>query len=607
MEPKSASVSPQQPMSPRSPNKPLPVAPAMAGGPQKRLQKMPKRSSSRDMLQAQSKSSPGQRSITEKDASPAQSVKPVKQANASSPAQSSDQPKTVTRRVSFSERTRSLTKKLSFFKDRDGNEPLKDSPLIQKPSSRESPNHRSISLTPSADAPPRKTETQSPIESTKPPQSQSSNEDDSFLPIQSTISPIIFPSPSFRRAQSPSPSQSIQSPSDITTVMIGLLDDSEGSINHAHPLLMDRRFSKTTPVTPARSTARDLPLRHYRSQDTLQSQDPSSTRQSSAPVPPKRTSSLRNSPTARFSPFPQISANSSPLTTTLSPPPAQSSATPSPLRVPSRPLTAIGPNPAPENAPNNVSTPAPANVNANANATGNHTHHASASSASSLGATPPPIIHLPVLPPISTSPLLSLFPTSNHSPPTTLPNLQPRTRHIPRNDLPTTVKPASSAALIQFLSSSPPTSPKTPRTVPPQSATAASAIYRKTHTEPLSSPPPPAPGGVPKIPRDLTPEKKGGWKKVFAVVNPSHKRDGGSGKRDISLPVIKIVDKKAVKAERTKRKEKRSASQGAAASATAIAAGANGNGTAATTTGEAGFMGLGKDGVWISRKNFLKT
>ena len=364
-------------------------------------------------------------------------------------------------------------------------------------------------------------------------------------------------------------------PKDRTTVLIAMHEDAEGSVNLAHPLLRDTRFSRFAPGVPIRTTTRDLPLRHYRSQEVLPSLNSALSDPVKGPVPPKRTSSLRNSANMQFSP---INLNS-PLTSTLSPAPAESSAKPSPLHFQDRSKTEPDTRPTPPHTP-------------------------STSTVGSDSAIPPPITRNSLPPGLSSS--LPATPKSPKSPeqaqsPIRSPIKSPRTNRpppvsVPNNqtyELSATVQnftnPASSTALIEFLAASPPSTPHPPQTAAStysaySSATSASDIYRRNHSEPSSSPAPPAPGGVAMVPRNTVREEaraleRRGWKKK--VFGAGHRRTKSG---------------KGIQSEMEDASEGRKKRQRVPGIVGPEIGG-----------GESGFMGVGKDGVWISRKNFLKA
>ncbi|KAL8813480.1 MAG: hypothetical protein Q9200_000214 [Gallowayella weberi] len=231
-------------------------------------------------------------------------------------------------------------------------------------------------------------------------------------------------------------------------------DDAGGSVNLQHPLLREARHAKftttTTPGTPAWGSSRDLPLRHYHSQDNFHSIGFAA--RPKEVMLPKRTSSLMYNPPPPSSPSAHPALSSAPLDNgdRLSPAPAQSSATPAPLQVNSRPGTAANGRDAPDTT---RSSPASAT---------------SDDSDESEGATPPPIsrgvrsptrttmksdttnISHQTKSPATTSPIALKSPTS---PPTTKPSSQPektKFKTSATNNIPFYLNPVSSAALTRW-------------------------------------------------------------------------------------------------------------------------------------------------------------
>lgn len=116
------------------------------------------------------------------------------------------------------------------------------------------------------------------------------------------------------------------------------ISELEAPLPSSHPLLLETRqsefSSKTAPSTPPRHPARDLPLRHYYSQEQFQSPGFSSLRQKEADAMPKRSSSVLQRGSTQFSPDvvkASIASQSQPITSL--PPPNQPSTISSPLRL----------------------------------------------------------------------------------------------------------------------------------------------------------------------------------------------------------------------------------------------------------------------------------
>ncbi|KAL8998358.1 MAG: hypothetical protein Q9169_002571 [Polycauliona sp. 2 TL-2023] len=513
--------------------------------------------------------------------------------------------------------------------------------------------------------------------------------------IQDRRSSHITSNPVSRRASvgnivQPRPSSSINTPNTAP-----ILDDAGGSVNLQHPLLREARHAKftstTLPSMPARGSSRDLPLRHYHSQDNFHSIGYAA--RPREVTLPKRTSSLFYNPPPPTSLSAHPALSSAPLNDKdkLSPAPAQSSATPAPLHYDSRSGSAAATH---DNA--DTTQPSPTTV-------------ASDESDEDDGATPPPIsrgipsptptttrlntnLDRDVKSPTATSPAVK-SPTSNKSPTSPLaeqtdvpipPNTKPaaetpKFRTSATNNIPFYLNPVSSAALIDFLASTPPPSPPHPaRSNTDPNAFDAQNLYKNYRQEEGRSPVAPGPGGMPMLPLSLAQadprnaqntsstqaNKKAVWKRVFGA------KGSGGGKNNFpkkaTMPVSETLTNskppKQKKAKSSSRKPKRDefeemlnrggltlpdegknsnkkhvqqnghlevrdfgtpapsimkkdvdaisqvgstrTTTTTGASSTAAANGANINGEKG---GGQSFMGVGKDGMWISRKNFLRT
>ncbi|KAL8910561.1 MAG: hypothetical protein Q9171_004143 [Xanthocarpia ochracea] len=513
---------------------------------------------------------------------------------------------------------------------------------------------------------------------------------------RSSVGNIVYP----KRSSSINPPYSAPIP-----------DDAEGSVNLKHPLLREARHAKftttTMPSTPARGSSRDLPLRHYHSQDNFRSVGYAARPREI--FLPKRTSSLLYNAPASASPSAHPTLSSAPLHNEdkLSPAPAQSSATPAPLHVGANPGTSAA-------IQNNAATTrsSPATVGSD-------------DSDGSDGATPPPIgrVRSPTPTTIRLDPKSkqstrsSVKSPSSHKSPTS-PSAEPpgvtsspisppaaeatQYKTSATNNIPFYLNPVSSAALIEFLASTPPASPPhTTASNTDPNAFDTQNLYKNYRLEEGESPAPPGPGGMPMLPLSLaqadpknsrntstTPaNKKAVWKRMFSTKgsgggsknNPSkntnipksqaaknntttkppkqkkpksssskkpkrdefeemlnrgglnlpddrhhHNNDNNSssmptlqehGHLDVrdfgtsALGVRKDVDVdedeisqvgSARTATTTKTGKSASAANGASVN------GEKGGGSGGGGGGQ-GFMGMGKDGMWISRKNFLRT
>ncbi|KAI4159990.1 MAG: hypothetical protein LQ342_006118 [Letrouitia transgressa] len=440
-----------------------------------------------------------------------------------------------------------------------------------------------------------------------------------------------------KRSSSASSTHQRRSPSIRAPKQMHIPDDAGGSVNTQHPLLREARHARlaaspTSTGTPSRTSSRDLPLRHYHSQENFHTSSFGARQKDS--VHPKRTSSLLYDPPSQFLPTSGVSITSSPLKDQdrLSPAPANTSATPSPLNVNiSRPDTAASNRDVPESASTVLST------------TDSDNELEPAESA-----TPPPIGRSARSPtptssrfdsnirsPTSRSPGMGSphirSPTSTSfqaapSPSVTHPTHSPEYKTSATNNIPFYLNPTSSAALIDFLASTPPPSPPRPARSQTMPNTTDTELYRNYRVENSSAAVPTGPGGVPMLPLNLaqarsvqapspTNEKKGGWKRMFGAGRKSKGAGAGMAARDEE-------PKKGAKTKMWRKRERegvngdvrvenghvrgmsggsgRRAMDGDMERANAMG-GAGGDGP-----GES-FMGMGNDGVWISRKNFLKT
>lgn len=467
-----------------------------------------------------------------------------------------------------------------------------------------------------------------------------------------------------------------------------ILDDAGGSVNLQHPLLREARHAKFTattfPSTPTRISSRDLPLRHYHSQDNFHSIGYAA--RPREVTLPKRTSSLFYNPPPPTSLSAHPALSSAPLDhqEKLSPAPALSSATPAPLHVDSKP----GAGPA--------------------------THHDSGTTQSSpttVGsdesdeqhdATPPPIsrgvrsptptttrldtdLERSIKSPAATSPAVR-SPASNKSPtspiiehtettspPETKPAAEaPKYKTSATNNIPFYLNPVSSAALIDFLASTPPPSPPHPaRSNTDPNTFDTQNLYKNYRHEEGKSPV----DGMPVLPLSLAQadakniqtsqaNKKAGWKRMFGTMGSKGGKDNPLKKATIPKSEPSNSSNKPPKQKKTKscsKKPKRdefeemlnrggltlpdhdknssqknleanelldvrdfgtpapgfakkdvdAISQVESTKTTTTAASSTAPGNGASVKSEKGggqsFMGMGKDGMWISRKNFLRT
>ena len=556
---------------------------------------------------------------------------------------------TVSRRRSITERTRSLLRKKegSFTKDDDENtvsttdlpiqshsgvaSPAKgpSSPLLRRFSSRRAKTLSMSTYSTSPTSPYKSTETP-PLRENSPVYLRNGN----AVPTQSsygTLSlPSLAPMPPLSPLEDPSVSieedknRSSGSSSKPNTSPIApilknkpALDDSEGNVNTNHPLLQKARHTRF-----ARNANGDLPLRHYSSQGALTRSNPDLLQRTSDEnpddmIPPKRSSSLLYGAQKRFLVSPEP-----PQANSRSPTPNQSLQNPSAASLLAQahaapPASELGIHPAHRTPEPPSESPAPA-------PTPSPDPSAISSTISStreegVGATPPPIaITRTGIEPTSSKPSrAATFPTQPTNGPRTQDHWQPhhqqqsstssnplvspdpKFKTTATNNTPFYLNPASSTALIDFLASTPPPSPPHPgKRVDSPSSNAKDFMSHRTYTtnpylraQGESSPPPPCPGSRSMTNLGIAGEeeaKRKGWKKVFGGTIKGGKRvdRGKSGKKKVDVPKARWGRDPVVNTN---------------GNGSAPGGGSAGNG------GDEGFVGMGKDGVWISRKNFLKT
>ena len=354
VEPKSTSTSPRYSYTPPdSPNKPLPRAPSLAPGvvsnsiPPKQVKQPSKLSIEQGQTEVNgkpAKSSPPAKLVKKASKSavenntvspqpgPENAISQTNLSKSNSPSISTVPPKEPVHKVSFSERTRSLTKKLSFFKDSEESDglgvlPLRD-PRIERveTNSPSNPKPRTASSNSWAQSSPNHRRAQSREEFMDDPKSlisgavsPSSLDAEYAIPDEDTIFALLaHPSMPSSRPDSSNSSAAARRRMKAKTVMD---DVDEGSVNHSHPLLKDIRakevrFSSTAPGTPPRQASKDLPLRDYRSQESL-SMTKVTNGQAKILNIPRRSSSVRTTPSTTYTTPAADSLINSPSTTFL--------------------------------------------------------------------------------------------------------------------------------------------------------------------------------------------------------------------------------------------------------------------------------------------------
>ena len=561
------------------------------------------------------------------------------------PSKASASEETVSRRRSITERTRSLLRKKegSSTKDDDENtvsttdlpiqshsgvaSPAKgpSSPLLKRFSSRRTKTMSMSTYSTSPTSPYKPSETP-PLRENSPVYLRNGN----AVPTQSSygtlslpslapmppLSPLEDPSVSLGEDKNPSSEPSSKpnaSPMAPILKSKPALDDSEGNVNTNHPLLQKARHTRF-----ARNASGDLPLRHYSSQGALTRSNPdllqrTSEEDSDDMVPPKRSSSLLYGAQKRL-----LASPEPPQANSRSPTPNQTLQNPSTASLLAHahaapPESELGIHPAhrtpepPSESPAPAPTPSP-NPSA-ISSTISSTHE------EGVGATPPPIaITRTGTEPTSSKPSrAATFPTQTTNGPRTQDHWQPhhqqqsstssnplvsqdpKFKTTATNNTPFYLNPASSTALIDFLASTPPPSPPHPgKRVDSPSSNANDYMTNRTYT---TSPPPPAPGSRSMTNLGIAGEeeaKRKGWKKVF----------GGTIKGGKRVDREKSGKKKADVPSRVRWGRDPVVNTNGNGSANA---GGKSGGASAGKGVEEGFVGMGRDGVWISRKNFLKT
>ena len=434
----------------------------------------------------------------------------------------------------------------------------------------------------------------------------------SFLPMHPLLSPLEDSSDwaadaerEFERRTSDTPK--VPAPAPIPGPQpIPALDDSEGAVNASHPLLLAERHTRFAPRTNASNsrTGRDLPLRHYHSQEVVRRSIFSPSDEKEVFVPPKRSSSLVWDQSYRASAAMNSSLSLPLASTKLSPPPDSSSAAPSPLNVTQTQRSL---------------TPQPANVLKSSKASiveVPSSESVSTATSPSHNATPPAISRIrSSIPQSKSTPNLAI---TEHSP-SDEPASAARYNTSATNNTPIYFNPVSSTALIDFLATTPPPSPGRRARSPVKPADKEKHGPADKHSGPFSIFPssfrPSSPGvralASLNIPRDgqkaipargatsASPnENKKGFKKFFGGGGTKKAK----GTKQDGMQELGLVIPEHERYRTKKRTGMKGHKKGRSKDEEEVKVKKEG------TSGEdGGFMGVGKDGVWISRKNFLKT
>lgn len=571
------------------------------------------------------------------------------------------------RRTSLTKRTRDfLRKKPSFTREQDADSLSAVNLPIQSPSAEHTPAKRPaspvtttivrrtssrtakamsmstysaspISPTDSSETPPVREASPILIRNGKPVPAQSSYGVLSLQPMRA-MSPLEHPAMTLDAAKE----QASNVPGKNTIPLTSITrtrnnsDNTEGIVNSNHPLLQTARHTRY-----ARNTNGDLPLRHYHSQGAFTHSNPDLTHGRSDEMrPPKRSSSLFYNPKTRLVASPEPNRSRFATPTQNSRPQNQMSQSPLAIaHVTSENIASaeseLGVHPAhrthdPASASTAVSSPS----------------FSTGSSLTEQGATPPPIAttrepqqtnpgaasptmsppsRFAPLPPsqLQKQPQVTTEAVSEHdwqphhqpqrsidSSSSPLVLNDPKSKTTATSNTPVYLNPASSSALIEFLASTPPQSPPHPGTKLNRDLTHSPALPSPTgvffnrpfipngYQDGQASPPPPAPGSRSMIhlgrvnSGDLQSEKaKKGWKKMFGVGKSAKKTNLFNGGKSVNGKKKKIDISKGCDANNAMLNE--------------VDAGPKGiNPTDMRSDG--GFVGMGPDGNWISRKNFVK-
>lgn len=472
----------------------------------------------------------------------------------------------------------------------------------------------------------------------KSTKNDSENLNDSHQPLKSPI-PILKGVETSTSSQSTSPTENLQVvPGPTSPAMTEL----EAPLPPSHPLLQEARHqmnftSKTRPPSPETPPVRDLPLRHYRSHEPMPTSAVSSTREGPSVVADPFTPQA-----PLIQPLPDIIAGRGKLSlkaAASSPPAPQFSVRSSSIR----PVAIIGSESIAVNDASQLSNssggmpPVLDNVS------------------NSKESSKPPLSLQPQSPAVGavgpTNTAVVSFQTdhleaSKSSPPQLSPGLSSpdlsssiNFKTSATHNAPFFFSPNSSAALIEFLAAAPPSTPPEPQAQPQskkisnapttsqqsnnlghnfesaaaapsssevQSAVIAPKLPQSTYGLSSTSPPtsallPPSTLVPPQssAPPSAAVEKTSKWKKMFGV------RGTSKQKHSKTEPEVVIVGKgEWYKIDRKKKQKGESSTQ---------AGGQDVNGKTRpphhkpNTPIGTGIMGSGKDAVWISGKNFVKS
>ena len=404
-----------------------------------------------------------------------------------------------------------------------------------------------------------------------------------------------------------------------------VITELEAPLPPSHPLLMEARHqkhfaSRTAPSSPPLPPARDLPLRHYRSQEQFSASGTSFTKEKAMAVP-QRSNSQRASTQVSLDIKDLLSHSM--LTTTVFSAPPQSPAIPSTLGL------AAGSSimsPAANSAVQlyDSSVAAPPVLDSISNPNDGHEPPSGLQSDPPAAGSVDLITHT-VTPPTTDNQEASKSSPQSLPPGSPAPDLSSSTHYktSATNNAPFFLSPNSSAALIDFLAATPPTTPpelhaktlsdKTedvPTTsqennIPGRNAEHAATLPPAPEVRSKTNIPKPshsAQGPTSALPSPSV-EKKPKWKKLFGSRGSAKKKSAKTG------PEVVVVGKgEWYKIDLKKKKQQQKGQSSTQEGGPDVNGNRGPSVQKPTTTIEAGVMGVGKNGgVWISGKNFLKS
>ena len=219
----------------------------------------------------------------------------------------SESSKPPSRRVSFTERTRSITRKIPFVRDSEDVKQAKDSQIQDHKAG----GHLSPYIGVRSPAPDTRRSRSPRNERSISRHEYALNDGTSHGSMyrdsgRSATSVNLIPSSSGSPKSAGDAPGSIQRLNSIMArpKVVTINSSSSGNGNPVNSVLKnvqarEVRFSNTAPASPVRSSPRDLPLRHYRSQETLPLSQTQNSNDPNASKLPKRARSVLGSSSAK--------------------------------------------------------------------------------------------------------------------------------------------------------------------------------------------------------------------------------------------------------------------------------------------------------------------